>query len=237
MSMSAGAPAKAMAGMSMSHGPHMAAMAMGGMSMSAPTSGTTNILPDWLAVLWTLAFVALLVIHGRHVRDTRGERQWWHSGHVLMAVGMVFMFAPASIDHFNVPAGFWQLLFANAAGAALAYVFVQLCNGRTVNLLWLVMAFDFIAMTYMWSPSGFVRPIPWLLVAWFAGQALLWVTDRARAFDGRAIGLPRQLALAGGPVAEVVGEGHLICERDLRGSMFVMTLGMAYMFAAMQLLM
>src|SRR5271156_3735179 len=100
-----------MSGMSMSHGGDHST-SIGGMSMSAATHGATNILPDWLAVIWTLVFIAIVVIHIRHVLDSDdGQRRIWHSGHVLMAFGMAFMFAPASIDHFNIPSGFWQIAF------------------------------------------------------------------------------------------------------------------------------
>ena len=95
-----------------------------GMSMSA-AHGATNILPAWLAVIWTLVFIAIIVIHARHVLDSDGQRRIWHSGHVLMAFGMAFMFAPASIDHFNIPSGFWQLAFANGAIAILAWMLAQ----------------------------------------------------------------------------------------------------------------
>jgi Domain of unknown function (DUF5134) len=221
-----------MNGMSMS-GHHPTKMSMGGMSMSAP-HGATNILPNWLAVLWTLAFLVVLVVHARHVLETKGERRFWHSGHVLMAFGMVFMFAPGSLDHFNIPNGFWPLLFANGAGVVVAWMLAQAVSGRAVNMLWVVMAVDLAAMAYMFSPAGFVAPITWLLVAYFAAQALLWVTNSYRKLDDHAI-------VGGGRVnpdgtLSATAVQPLICERDLRGSMFVMTLGMAYMFAAMQLL-
>jgi hypothetical protein len=211
-------------------------MAMpGGGSMSV-AHGATNILPDWLAVLWTLVFLATVVIHVRHVVDTRAERRVWHSGHVLMAVGMVFMFAPPSLDHFAIPPTFWQLVFANAAGAIVLWMLAQLLAGRAVNRLWLVLAVDMGAMVYMWSPNGFVAPITWILVAYFAAQAFLWASDRYRELDQRPLGgAPLSVNADGTLTAAAVAP--LICERDLRPSMTAMTLGMAYMFAAMQLLM
>jgi hypothetical protein len=221
-----------MNGMSMSAS-HPTKMAMGGMSMSA-SHGATNILPSWLAVIWTLLFLVVLVLHARHVAETREGRRWWHSGHVLMALGMVFMFAPASLDHFDIPTGFWQLLFANAAGLVVAWTLAQAVSGRAVNVLWVVMAVDLAAMVYMWSPGGFVAPITWLLVAYFTAQALLWVTNSYRQLDRRAIVGGNAVNPDGTMTMSAVQP--LICERDLRGSMFVMTLGMAYMFAAMQLL-
>jgi Domain of unknown function (DUF5134) len=207
---------------------------IGGISIGAG-HGATNILPDWLAILWTLVFIAIVVIHGRHVLESRGQRQIWHSGHVLMAIAMAFMFAPASIDHFNIPGGFWQLAFANGAIAILAWMLAQALSGRAINVLWLVMAIDLGAMAYMWSPSGFQAPLTWMLVAYFAAQSLLWVTNRMREVDHKTLFGGSYSVTSSGAVAVSAAE-PLICFRDLRVSMFAMTLGMAYMFAAMQLL-
>jgi hypothetical protein len=223
-----------MSGMSMSHGGGHAA-AVGGTAMGSGGPGTTNILPEWLAVVWTLLFVAIVVVHVLHLRDTHGQRRLWHSGHVLMAIGMAFMFAPSSIDHFDVPSGFWQLVFANGAIAILLWMLAEAFAARAINVLWLVMATDLGAMAYMWSPSGFQSPITWLLVAYFAGQSLLWVSDRMRDVDHRTLFGGSFAVTPGGTVAISAAE-PLVCFRDLRVSMFAMTLGMAYMFAAMQLL-
>jgi hypothetical protein len=210
-------------------------MLMGGTSFSGSANGT-NILPSWLAVLWMLVFFVIIVIHARHVLESKGQQRIWHSGHVFMAIGMAFMYAPGSVDSFNIPAGFWSLAFANGAIAILLWVLTQLLAGKTTNLLWLTMAFDLGAMAYMWSPSGFQSPITWLLVAYFAAQALLWASDRMRSFDERAI-FPSHIAVTPeGTMTATVAE-PLICFKDLRVSMAAMTLGMAYMFAAMQLLM
>jgi Domain of unknown function (DUF5134) len=221
--------------MSMSHG-GTHTTSLGGSPMSLSAHGGTNILPEWLAVIWTLAFIAIVVIHALHLRDSHGQRRLWHSGHVLMACGMAFMFAPSSIDHFNIPSGFWQLAFANGAIAIVLWMLAQALSGRAINVLWLVMAIDLGAMAYMWSPSGFQAPITWLLVAYFAVQALLWVSDRMREVDHRTLLHGSVSVTPGGAVAISAAE-PLVCFRDLRASMFAMTLGMAYMFAAMQLAM
>jgi hypothetical protein len=220
--------------MSMSHGGGHST-SIGGMSMSA-AHGTTNILPAWLAVVWTLVFIAVIVIHARHLLESDGQRRVWHSGHVLMALGMAFMFAPASIDHFNIPAAFWQLAFANAALAALAWMLVQALDGRAINVLWLVMAIDLGAMAYMWSPSGFQAPLTWILIVYFVAQSLLWLSDRMREVDHKTLWGGSFSVTPGGTVAIEAAE-PLVCFRDLRVSMMAMTLGMAYMFAAMQLMM
>jgi hypothetical protein len=223
----------AMPGMSM-HATGNGMTSMGGVSMSV-AHGATNILPNWLAVIWTLVFVVIVVVHARHVIDTHAGRRLWHSGHVLMALGMLFMFAPGSLDHFNIPASFWQLAFANAAGAIVIWMLAQFLSGRAVNALWGVIAVDLAAMVYMWTPSGFIAPITWLLVAYFSAQALLWVADRFRKLDQRPL-FTGVLLTGGGTLTATAAPAPLVCEKDLRWSMSLMALGMAYMFAAMQLL-
>jgi hypothetical protein len=205
------------------------------MSGSGAGHGTVDLLPQWLAIAWTLVFVAVLAIHVRHVRDSQGPRRYWHSGHVLMALGMIFMFAPASIDRFDIPNGFWQLVFANATGLVLAWILAQALSRQVVNLLWIVIATDLAAMVYMWSPTGFSAPITWLLVAYFAAQTVLWATNRMRQADELAIG--RRFSVGSGGALAATAAAPLVCDRDLRASVGLMTLGMAYMFAAMQLAM
>lgn len=138
-----------------SHTSGMHSMSMGSMSMSAGAH-TTNILPNWLAVIWMLVFFVIIAIHGRHVLESDGQRRYWHSGHVLMALGMAVMYAPASVDHFNIPTGFWSLAFANVAIAIVLWVMVQAFAGRGTNLLWLLMAFDLAAMAYMFAAMQLV---------------------------------------------------------------------------------
>jgi len=215
------------------HAPSMSG-SHGSMVMSGASHGSVNILPDWLAIVWALVFVAVLVTHARHVLESRGQRQFWHSGHVLMAVGMIFMFAPASIDHFDIPTGFWQLAFANAAAIVAAWILAKALTRQAVNVLWIVIAIDLAAMVYMWSPSGFQSPITWLLVAYFAAQAFLWASNLMRGADGIELG--RRFSVGSGGAIAATAAHPLVCDRDLRVSLGVMTFGMAYMLAAMQLM-
>jgi hypothetical protein len=97
------------------------------------------------------------------------------------------------------------------------------------------MAVDLAAMVYMWSPGDFTAPLTWLLVAYFVGQSLLWASDRIRGVDQRT--LPAGFSVTPGGAVGTAAAAPLICYRDLRVTMGAMTFGMAYMFAAMQLLM
>jgi hypothetical protein len=218
-------------GVSSHAGAHSASM--GTMSMTVG-SHATNILPSWLAVGWTLVFLAILAVHGRHALDSDGQRRQWHIGHVLMALGMAFMFALFA-DAFSTPTGLWSAAFAGLAIAVVLSMIVMALAGRGTNPLWLLMAIDLAAMAYMWSPSGPQAAIAWPLVAYFAWQAALWSTNWMRRLDGRTIFGGAVGVTAEGALVETVAE-PLICHQDLRVSMAAMTLGMAYMFAAMQLL-
>lgn len=198
--------------------------------------GATNILPAWLAVLWTLVFVAIAVVEVRNLLDSAGARRLWHAGLLLMAFGMAFMFAPPSIDHFDIPSGFWQLAFANGALAILACMLAQALSRQTINVLWLLVAIDLAAMAYMWSPSGFQAPITWLLVVYFAAQALLWASNRMGNFDHNMLPGGRVPVTPNGALAATAA-APLIGGRYLRLALCAMTLGVAYMFAALQLAM
>jgi hypothetical protein len=203
-------------------------------SMGAGAHGPMNILPSWLAFIWTLVFLAIFVIHARHAHDSTGQRRFWHSGHVLMAFGMAFMYAPSSINHFDIPGGFWRFVFAAAMLLILAWVITEALARHAINVLWVVMAIDLGAMIYMWSPGGYDVSVSWVLVAYFAGQALLWATDMMRTVDRHRI--PGGFSMTTGGAVATACAAPLVCYRDLRVSMCAMTLGMAYMLAAMQLL-
>ena len=151
-----------------------------------------------------------------------------------MALGMVFMFAPASIDHFDIPSGFWQLAVRQRRRRrARLDPRRRRSAARSSTSLWIVIATDLAAMVYMWSPTGFQAPVTWLLVVYFAAQSVLWATNRMRRADDLAIG--RRFSVGSDGALAATAAQPLVCDRDLRVSVGVMTLGMAYMFAAMQL--
>jgi hypothetical protein len=211
---------------------------MAGMEMGPRHGGGPGILPEWLAVIWLLVFAAIVASHCRHLLASHGQRRVWHAGHVIMAVGMTVMYA-TSVVHGIHASSVWEVVFGYAAAATLAWMLVQLLYRRAINVLWAMMVLDLSAMAYMWSPSDLVAPVSWLLVGYFSAQAALWAVSAHRRIDGR-------WQIAGGARMSPSGDGDvtlstarsepLICELEIRPSMIAMTLGMAYMFVAMQLL-
>jgi hypothetical protein len=213
-------------------------MSMSEQSAPSATHGTSiataaNILPTWLAVLWTLVMIGVFAVHFRHARESSGQRRVWHSGHVLMALGMAFMFAPASIDPVHIAGRVWQLAFAAAAVLILAGILAALVSRWSVNALWPLAAIDMAVMAYMWSTATRATALTWLLAACFTGASALWLGDRMRSVDRRFI--VGAYAITPEGALGVAAAEPLICDRKLRVSMAAMALGMAYMLAAMAL--
>lgn len=217
-------------------------MNMGGMSMGAhgarsamrvTGTGGTNILPTWLAVLWAAVLIGVLAVHARHALESSGQRRIWHSGHVLMALGMASMYAPASINPVQIAGGVWEVVFVSAALFILAGIVAQLANRRSVNALWPLAAIDMSVMAYMWSTATGATGVTWLLAASFAGLSVLWLADRMRAVDRRFI-VGAYAITPEGALGATAAE-PLICDRDLRLSMAAMALAMSYMLATMAL--
>jgi hypothetical protein len=205
-------------------------MTMGG-------QGGASILPTWVAIVWLVAFAAIAASHCRHLAASHGQRRAWHAGHVLMAVGMVFMYAASASGSFSTPRAVWQVMFGYAAAATLAWMLVALLYRRAVNALWPMLALDLGAMAYMWSGTGLVAPLTWTLVAYLTVQAGLWSVSAYREIDGRwQLGGGSGLSPSGGGGTfslTVARSEPLIRNVELRPSLIAMSLGMAYMFVAM----
>jgi hypothetical protein len=219
---------------------------MGGSSSNMPMPGIAGAaavhtamysIPEWLGVAGAAVFVAIAGTHLRLMAQTSGQRRPWHGCHVLIALGMAFMYAPAELDPLGVPAGFWRLVFASAG--ILAALWALGGVGRVPTLLWLLTALDLGAMMYMWSPQSQVAPLTSLLVVYFTVQGGMWAIDAYRRIDGSTPIITwrymstapagAELAVSGGASESLIGN------LDIGVSMIAMTLGMAYMLATMVL--
>lgn len=195
--------------------------------------------PQWLEMVATVLFVAIAVTHLGYLLLTDGQRRAWHSCHVLIAVGMGFMYAPSVIDPLAIPAGFWRLVFAISGVIAAAWALGGV--GRAPQLLWLLTAVDLGVMLFMWSPGAAQSPLVWPVAAYLLGQAGMWALDAYRRLDG---GTPllcwSELPVGGEALSSHASAGDgagLIGELDMGASMIVMAVGMAYMLVAMRLAM
>jgi hypothetical protein len=216
---------------------------MSGMSMghTAVAHQTLNLLPDWIGVLGTAMFILIAGSHLLHLMRTSGERRWWHVTHVLMAIGMAFMYVPSTLDPITISSRFWQGLFAVVAALVALRVVAGLSGRTSANPLWALTGVELGTMVYMWSSGSFVPALTWTLVAYLVVEAGLWGVNAYRAVDGDAplFGWRALAPAADGGAVIVAGTGtqSLIGGLDISVSMTAMGLGMAYMLAAMQLMM
>ncbi len=213
-------------------------------------------LPSWLGLTWTAVFAIVLTVHLWHVVVMTGQHRLWHGVHVLMAVGMIVMFAPT--DRMIVSGGFGAVVFGTAAaGLAGALLGERVARGAGVGRLWLVSLVDLAAMSYMFAMMS-IRLV-WLtlpLVAWFALQATGWASGRLctvladRGLDGPSLVSAPALTAVGATATSTPpgvvgtrfqllpdpGEAHhgAVHSSAIRVTLSLMAVGMAYMLIAMQ---
>ncbi len=201
-----------------------------------------NLLPEGVAVAWAAVFLVVAASHLRHLTHTSGQRRSWHACHVLMALGMVFMYAPAQIQPLTVPAAFWQLVFATTGLIAATWAIAGI--GRVSTLIWLLTSIDLGVMLYMWSGTnnGNVLPLACLLATYLIAEAIMWALDLLRRLDGatpivswRVLATESGERVATPAVEPAAPSGALLGELDISASMVAMTLGMTYMLVAMQI--
>jgi hypothetical protein len=201
-----------------------------------------NLLPSWLGVLWAVVFLAVAVSHTRHLMHATGQRRTWHACHVLMAVSMAVMYAPSGIGPLSVPSAYWEIVFAGVGLAAAVWAIASV--GRASTWIWLLTSIDLGAMLFMWTSTRDqgTAATTWLLAAYLLCEAAMWTLDLYRRIDTAAplIGSWPLTTESGESVSIALsgtgGSGTLLGEHDISVSMIAMTLGMAYMLVAMQLM-
>jgi methionine sulfoxide reductase heme-binding subunit len=222
-----------------------------------PMPSGSSWLPVWLRVVATAALVVVAAVHLWHLSGQAARGRLWHTGHVVMALGMIDMFWPTG--RMPVGGGIGQGVFAVAALGALGLAVADLARRRPGRWLWVLAVVDLGSMIYM-----FALPIPglgwltWILVAWFVLQAAGWASGRLTpigrpshpdntpappALDGEP--LTGDTTAASQPAGTLVTavrtavsaapDGRRRHELSVRLTLLVMNVGMAYMFLAMRL--
>lgn len=179
-----------------------------------------NLLPLWLQAVFLIALCAVAAWSLIEVAMLRGTRQIVAGLHVLVAAGMVDMFAPWVGDPGR--ARFWQIAFGAATIVALLGMLAASARRRDLLGPWGLTALDTAAMTWMfllfdtsWAPLTYVLVGVYALltVAWVHGA--LDLTHRPICADLPAIS--KQLTAA----------------RMARSTQALMSASMAWMFLIM----
>lgn len=169
---------------------------------------TSSWLPGWVEVVAVVVYAVILVLHLSHAWSAGRLVRLWHVGHIVMALGMIDMFWPSTMPIGEVGG---EAVFAIAAAATLGLGAFAVSSGDNWRI-WAVSTVDFVGMVYMFAMmSHRIAPLTIAFVVWSIAEALAWLTGYAFGLLG---------------VSE-----HGV---DLRLSLAAMTVGMAYMFLAMQ---
>lgn len=215
-----------------------------GSAMSMP------LLPQWLRIVWALALAGVVGLHTGHAWTRPGQGRWWHTGHIIMALGMIGMYLLGMTYPGLSRAG--VVLFAVLTLAVAATAVVVGRREAVLNPLWVASAVDTLVMTYMLLPAA-ARPagVSWVLVGYLACQVLAWALG---LWDHVAVLQPAPAASAPMPVTTPATEqvhapapattnparsrnrvlgltAH--CTPGIRVSLAVMAASMAYMLAVM----
>lgn len=183
----------------------------------------TPLLPAWLRVVWIVGFCAVAVLHLRHSRVMAGPLRYWHAGHVLMGVGMAYMYLPHSAQ--PLPDGAGRIVFAVAAAAAAVAAVRSWFRDGALNPLWILAVVEMAVMVYMFLPMG-TRPLllSYGLAAYLVALGALWALG---AWDHHY--LVHYRPAAGWTDHSHVGRTSPV----LRASLATMTAGMSYMLLVM----
>ncbi|MGH3320879.1 MAG: DUF5134 domain-containing protein [Streptosporangiaceae bacterium] len=207
---------------------------------SAAGMGGPHLLPPWLRLLGIAVFLYVTASHVRHAGMTTGCRRAWHWGHVLMALGMVEMYLPADLQPF--PAVVGEVVFGTAAALVIAWVWAAWLRGRAIDLLWVTSMVGMLGMIYMFAlpevglPGPALPAASYVLAAYFAGEAVIWVAGGFARVGVFRLALPYTV---GPPLPTAVVYAVPPVARsslELRASLGLMTAGMAYMLVAMSMM-
>ena len=112
-----------------------------GSPMPPPSGGMAprflNLLPLWVTCLWLVALAAVLVFHCGHFVRMGGEHRWFHAGHILMLVSMLYMFASMEFKWKWFPSSWWVIIFWLSTAAILGWMVVRIVQRRPFSFLWI----------------------------------------------------------------------------------------------------
>ena len=188
-----------------------------------------DLLSEKAALIWIAALCAVLVFHCRHLICMRGEARCYHFAHVVMLLGMLYMYASVAFGFDWFPTGVWIITYVATSAAIIGWMMDQFLRRGSFGNLWALALVQQGAMVYMWMPmNDWVPLLSYGFVLYFGLEAFAWLImasmrpSPANVFAGSAGSAAASLA-----PKSVVGD---IC-------MTIMAASMGYMFAGMQLIM
>ncbi len=191
-----------------------------------------NLLPLWGSLFWVPLLAAVCALQVVHMLWMRGGSRRFHLVHLLIGIGMVYMFAPWTTMPLDpdVPIAFYSGLTVLVGG----WVGLELQRVRRVNLLWVLATVECAAMAYMFAVHHGTAEIPELsrvLVAFYLLLVAAWMHGwfAEPAPGRRASVLPYDFGPGQVPARQLCCKGRW----DFAAAEAAMSLAMAYMFLGM----
>lgn len=132
-------------------------------------------LPSWLTWTWVLILLGACAVQGRSALLEHGQRRWFHASHLLTTIGMAYMYASVALHTEVIPPRLWRWVFIVTSVAMAVWLVSRYVQRRPVSYVWLLALTMQAAMAYMWLPTW--QPfLTWMLVAYFAAEAVAWPT-------------------------------------------------------------
>ncbi len=187
-----------------------------------------DLLSETPSLVWIAALATVLLFHCSHLFHMRGEPRWYHSAHVVVLLGMLYMFAGAAFGLHLLPPSAWTLVYVATSTAILGWMLIRLARGRSFKKLWAVALVQQVAMIYMWAPMRVWLPLlTFGFVLYFIAEVVAWLANAYSKLE--------PLATAEAPARHFGGS---LEPRSVFGDlcMTIMAASMAYMFVSMQLM-
>ena len=181
------------------------------------------------SVFWIAGLCGVLAFHCVHLARGCGECRALHGVHLVMLVGMLYVFAAMAFRVAPVSSGLWLGLYVATSAAVLAWIATRLAKREPLSGLWVLALAQQVAMIYMWAPMRDWAPVvSYGFAFYFALETLGWVIKAS------SLGVQSRLLLVTtGPAPAGWASDSLLDE----ACMAVMAASMAYMFLGMQLMM
>jgi hypothetical protein len=121
-------------------------------------SSGSDLLSARASVIWIAALSAVLVFHCSHLIHMRGERRCYHSAHVVMLLGMLYMYAAVAFGLDWFPTRVWMIIYVATSAAIISWMLVQFGQRRSFDSLRILALVQQGAMIYMWAPMTYWVP-------------------------------------------------------------------------------
>jgi hypothetical protein len=135
---------------------------------------TLDLLPLWVTWLWLVALPAVLILHCGHFVRMGGQHRWFHASHILMLVGMLYMFASMAFQWTWFSSSWWVVSFGLSTAAIAGWMILRFVQRGPFSFLWIFALVMQAAMIYMWMPN-WAPALTWTVVVYFGVETVAWL--------------------------------------------------------------